>query len=457
MEEGDLAFASAQPAGVAVAYLRSKGWGVSWDWHDTWELAHARAFVVAKAARLDVLSTLRRAVDAAVSRGQTQMEFLAELEPRLRALGWWGRKVVTGPDGVAREAQLGSPRRLKTIFDTNMRVANAAGRFRAQHDNREARPYWQYIAMNDDRTRRSHRAMSGRVFRADDRIWHTHYPPNGFNCRCRIRALTGDQVERMGLAVHDSAGHLAPYRRADGSPGQVVGYDRRTGEAIVRPATSYWIDGPGDAIELTPDPGWNYNPGRTVAAFGPVTGDPHTLSPLVGGQTDWRALGLPAALPASRAPARLPAADTPAAAKQQILDAVAEGNGTVVRDGARDLVVFAKLRAPTGDDVMLTDAWLAHVVDDHDQADARERWARYLRPTIAAPGEIWLSATLNSSGQIVYRRRFVASFEGTSSIVAVFEERPFGTGALTFHPARSVNRQRRGYLLWPRWPGGGSR
>lgn len=455
MDEEDLAFASAQPAGVAVAYLRSKGWGVSWDWHDTWHVAHARAFVVAKAARLDVLSTLRRAVDAAVASGQTRREFVAELEPRLRALGWWGRRVVETPDGQ-REVQLGSPRRLKTIYDTNMRVANAAGRYRAQHENAAARPFWQYLAMDDGRTRPSHRAMSGRVFRADDAIWDTHYPPNGFNCRCRIRALTGDQVERMGLTVHDSAGHLAPYRGADGSPGQVVGYNRRTGEAIVRPATTYWIDGPGDAIELTPDPGWNYNPGRAGAAFGPITGDPHALSPLVGGQTDWRALGLPAALPALRAPARLPAADTPAAAKRQILDALAKGGGTLVSDGGRDLVVFARLRAPTGDDVLLTDAWLDHVVDDHARTDARERFAQFLAPTIATPAEIWLSATVSPFGEIVYRRRFIGSFEGRS-LVAVFEERPFGNGALTFHPARTVNTQRRGYLLWPRWPGGGSR
>lgn len=214
----DLAFAATLEPARAVAYLRGKGIGVSWDWHDTWEAAHARAFVVAKAAKLDVLSTLREAVDAALAKGQTRRRFVRELEPRLRALGWWGRRVVAGPDGEDGEVQLGSPRRLKTIYDTNMRTAYAASRFRAQHANAASRPYFQYLSMSDDRVRPSHRAMSGRVYRHDDPIWDTHYPPNGFNCRCTVRAH-GLGVYRTGTA---DGGVLRPTE-------QVVGVDRRTG------------------------------------------------------------------------------------------------------------------------------------------------------------------------------------------------------------------------------------
>ena len=180
MRDGlDLAFAATLEPAAAIAYLRAKGLGVSWDWHDTWEAAHARAFVVAKAAKLDVLSTLREAVDAALAKGQTRRQFVRELEPKLRALGWWGRRVVTAPDGKDVEVQLGSPRRLRTIYDTNLRTAYAASRFRAQAANARSRPYWQYTSMRDDRTRPSHRAMDGRVYRHDDPIWRTHYPRTG--------------------------------------------------------------------------------------------------------------------------------------------------------------------------------------------------------------------------------------------------------------------------------------
>ena len=46
----DLAFAATLEPAAAIAYLRAKGLGVSWDWHDTWEAAHARALPPAPTA-----------------------------------------------------------------------------------------------------------------------------------------------------------------------------------------------------------------------------------------------------------------------------------------------------------------------------------------------------------------------------------------------------------------------
>ena len=54
--------------------------------------------------------------------------------------------------------------------------------------------FWMYDARNDDRVRPSHAAMDGIIFRHDDPIWATHYSPNGWNCRCRVRVLTSEQV-----------------------------------------------------------------------------------------------------------------------------------------------------------------------------------------------------------------------------------------------------------------------
>lgn len=49
-------------------------------------------------------------------------------------------------------------------------------------------PYWERLAVMDDRTRPVHRALHGVIKPADDPFWDEHYPPDGFNCRCTVIA-----------------------------------------------------------------------------------------------------------------------------------------------------------------------------------------------------------------------------------------------------------------------------
>ena len=42
-------------------------------------------------------------------------------------------------------------------------------------------------------------AMDSKVFRFDDRIWDTHHPPNGFNRRCMVKALTEEDFKEQKL------------------------------------------------------------------------------------------------------------------------------------------------------------------------------------------------------------------------------------------------------------------
>ena len=113
-----------------------------------------------------------------------------------------------------------------------MRSTFGAARQRQQMVNTESRPFWQYDARNDSRVRPSHAAMDGMVFPADDPIWASHHPPNRWNCRCRVRALTPEQVQARGLRVRSSEGALEEVE-------QEVGVDRRTGEVVNRPGTAY--------------------------------------------------------------------------------------------------------------------------------------------------------------------------------------------------------------------------
>ena len=97
-----------------------------------------------------------------------------------------------------------SPRRLETIYRTNMKVAHAAGQYQSLKDMADLYPYWRYCTVDDGRVRDEHMAMHNKVFRHDDPIWNTHYPPNGWNCRCYVRAMDEDDLEEAGLTVTDS-------------------------------------------------------------------------------------------------------------------------------------------------------------------------------------------------------------------------------------------------------------
>lgn len=259
MSEGvNLGVAFGLPPREALRYFEEKGFRTShWNWWDTWQDANARAFVIARTARLDVQQSIRNRLREALANGMTERDFIRQLTPELQRMGWWGRKIVVDSKGAAEVVHEGSPWRLKTIYRTNMNTAYGAARWKQQKDNAESRPYWQYIAVMDAKTRHDHAAMNGLVFRHDDPIWHTHYPPCAFNCRCRVRALTEKQVQTRGIDVQTSQGRLQEVM-------QEVGVDKRTGEVIERPATRYTAP---NGRTMTPSPGWNYNPGQ--AAYQP--------------------------------------------------------------------------------------------------------------------------------------------------------------------------------------------
>ncbi|CAA0103487.1 phage head morphogenesis protein [Zhongshania aliphaticivorans] len=246
-EPVDLGYAFTLAPAKAVEYFRMKGHKISWNWYDTFQEANAKAFTVAKVARLDVLKDIRGAVDGAIANGTTFADFKKDLEPTLRNKGWWGKQVVVDSKGVAEQVQLGSVRRLKTIYGTNLQTAYMAGRWQGMAENASERPYWQYIAIDDTATRDKHRAMNKRVFRWDDPIWQSMYPPNDWGCRCRVRALTEKQVKQKGLTVETSDGKLSESREL---------VSKRTGET--QPVTGYDLGG-GNTFK--PGAGWSYNPG----------------------------------------------------------------------------------------------------------------------------------------------------------------------------------------------------
>jgi SPP1 gp7 family putative phage head morphogenesis protein len=243
----------------AIAYLKFKGYAITWNWQDMLDQAHDQAFTVAKAMRLDLLSDIRAALETALQDGQTLKQFITNMQPTLESQGWWGQQVIVDSEGVGELVQLGSPRRLKTIYQTNLQSAYMAGRKAEMEQTAETHPYWMYVAILDGKTRPSHRALHGQVFRHDDPIWSAIFPPNGFNCRCRVVALTEAAVKRRGLTIVSSAGRSFTETVETGT-------DKRTGE--IRTATVTGLrttDAEGRAITFRTDPGFNHAPGTGLA------------------------------------------------------------------------------------------------------------------------------------------------------------------------------------------------
>ena len=114
MKNIDLSFALGLPPEDAIKYFQSKGYKFSYDWHETKNGAHSKAFTVAKAMKLDILSDIRESVDNSISKGMTFEEFRRELEPKLRSKGIPCRRMSASCGGRRRRSSSSSLQRPKS-------------------------------------------------------------------------------------------------------------------------------------------------------------------------------------------------------------------------------------------------------------------------------------------------------------------------------------------------------
>lgn len=228
------------PSAEAIAWFRAKGFQFTWDWAEMWHEEHAAKFTVAKVVKADILADIFDALNKAQAAGTTFDQFRKDLVPTLQQKGWWGKQeAIDTATGEIRTVQLGSRYRLKTIFNVNIQTSLQVGHYKAQTDPAvlALRPYWRYSAVMDGRTRPLHRSWSDIVLPADSPWWDTHYPPNGWNCRCTVVSMSQREIVRDGLKVSDMpAENLLPWTNP------------KTGKTLYVP----------EGI----DPGWAYNPGK---------------------------------------------------------------------------------------------------------------------------------------------------------------------------------------------------
>jgi Phage Mu protein F like protein len=229
------------PPKEAIAYFRQKGYAIGFSWEDVWQQEHQAAFTVAKAMQLDILRDIREAVDSALSDGTTFATFRQNLKPLLVQKGWWGKADMTDPlTGELRKVQLGSTRRLKTIFDTNLRTAHSEGQWERIQRSKDTFPYLIYDANNSEHPRIQHSQWDNLVLPVDDPFWLAHKPVKAWGCKCGVRQANAKMLEQRGLKVGESP-----------STPEYTYTNRRTGEI--------------QKIPLGVDPAFNYPPGGRSA------------------------------------------------------------------------------------------------------------------------------------------------------------------------------------------------
>ena len=212
--------------GEQIRFFRRKLNLSSDAWTDIWRSQHDAAFVVAGAAKAELVGDLRGAVDAAIAGGETLASFRARFDGIVEQHGWSHKG--------------GRDWRTRVIYGANLRTSYAAGRYEQMKEAAGERPYWRYRHSDASESPRLDRqSWDGLVLRHDDPWWDTHYPPNGWGCKCFVESLSERDMERLGKDGPDAAPPLDE---------QLVMQDSR--------------------VLLVPqgiDPGWAYAPGQSVA------------------------------------------------------------------------------------------------------------------------------------------------------------------------------------------------
>lgn len=244
------------PFREAIDFFAQKTNVTTRAWTDVWQEAHARAFMVAGAASEALVDDFRQAIHKAIAEGTTLAEFRKDFDKIVEKRGWTG---WTGEGTAAGRAW-----RTRIIFETNLNMAYAAGRYAQMTDPDVLRvyPYWVYRHSGNPHPRLQHKAWDGLTLEATDPFWVTNYPPNGFNCGCTVEPISARGLKRQGKSGPDEAPPLDIQPRPVGTSGKTA-----LAPAGVDPGFAYnpgmaWrgqVAPPHDAV-MKASPGWTPPP-----------------------------------------------------------------------------------------------------------------------------------------------------------------------------------------------------
>ena len=244
------------PPKEAAQWLAARGLlSVSYAWQDVWQDEHGVQFTISRMTRLDLLQAIYDAIVKSVEGDLSRRDWMQDVEQLLTNAGWWGTKDVIDPASGEVKSTRFDPARLRLIYDTNTRQAYATGLWERVERSKKSLPYVRYITRRDERVRAAHRAWDNVTLPVDDDFWKTHWPPNGWRCRCRVMSMTqrdydqGYTLDRPGSETDANAPLVRVPLKKQAPPNVTREYvNPRTGEVM--------------QVPLGIDPGFAYNPGQ---------------------------------------------------------------------------------------------------------------------------------------------------------------------------------------------------
>jgi SPP1 gp7 family putative phage head morphogenesis protein len=128
-----------------------------------------KSFAISGVTNQELLDAIQEKLAISMRDGTSYKDFAAQAREMVAVLGYTGD----------------SPIRLQTIFRTNMFSAYSMAQLEQVEAVKDRFPLWQYVAVNDAKTRPMHRELNGKIFRQGE----GPFPPIDYNCRCTGRFI----------------------------------------------------------------------------------------------------------------------------------------------------------------------------------------------------------------------------------------------------------------------------
>lgn len=383
-------------------------------WTDIYTREHDYAFVVAGANRDDLVQDFRQAVEKAIVDGVTLEDFRKDFDRIVAKYGWSYRG--------------GRNWRSRVIYETNMRSSYMAGRYEQLMAVREDRPYWQYLHSDAvEHPRPEHEAWNGLILRWDDPWWQYHFPINAWGCQCSVRALSDDDLARMGKKGPDEAPPIVWQTRT-------IGQNSPDGPRVVE-------------VPEGIDPGFEYMPGQArLDSAVPQPRDEGPTPPTPGLPTRPASDPLPAPRP-------VPASqildedmlDTDAIKRfLRPFGATPEKPAVFRGVGGESMVIGKEMFDASADGALVI-----------HQPDLEKKWLLLVSEALQQPAEVWVRLEwIEALRKAVVRRRYLASFqvEGEDAPVQVVVESDANGWSTstnnTPESLRAIEQYRQGVLLY---------